>query len=202
MTGDDLESVTQQKEAHRLGTINRWDPPEASWAAEHDWTRYRGPDPWPVPGGWVFKDPEGGGWWEYFGDAGDGHEFDDGILDELKADESVDDPYDALDEMRGEYAHLTVETANPDEVSIRNLEDEQLEWELTVDGTQVFRRVEPDRSDLMAAVAEALSAYHTGDLADTLDEIVPATGRKPADVLEREALEERKQNNQSLGDFS
>lgn len=192
----------REKEEHRLGTIGRWDAPDGDWAREHDWTRYRGPPPYPVPGGWVFKDPEGGGWWQYFGEAGVGHASGDSILDELEDDESVDDPYDALDDLRGEYAYLTVETANPDEVSMRNPEDEELEWTLEVDGTEVFRRVDPDRSDMMGAVAQALHAYHTGDLDDHLGEIGPSSGRKPEDVREQEELEKRKEENNSLGDFA
>lgn len=192
----------EQKEAHRLGTINRWDPPDADWAAEYDWTRYRGPDPWPVPGGWVFKDPEGGGWWEYYGELGEGHHSTNDIRDKLDADGfeyyEIDE---ALEDARGPYAWLSVETANPDEVSIRNLEAEELEWSLEIDKTEVFRRVEPERDDLMATVAEALAAYHEGDLEERLDELVPKTGRKPDDVLEQEALEQRKAENESLDGF-
>ena len=194
-------TLTKQKEAHRLGTINRWDPPEGDWAAEYDWTRYRGPDPWPVPGGWLFKDPEDGGWWQFFGDAGVGHWDSHDLLDELKDDPSVEDASAALDEHRGEYAHLHVETANPDEVSIRNPEDEKLEWTLEVAGKQVFRRVEPDRSDLMAAVAEALAAFHEGDLDERAAEIVPTSGRKPDDIQEQEELERRQEENESLDEF-
>lgn len=195
-------STDEQKEEHRLGTIHRWDPPEGEWAAEFDWTRYRGPAPWPVPGGWVFKDPEEGGWWQYFGDAGVGHDSDDSILDELEADDAVEDPYEALEEARGVYAFLGVETANPDEVSLRDSEDEELEWTLEVAGIEVFRRVEPDRSDLMAAVAEALAAYHEGELEERREAIVPESGRKPDDVLEAEALERRQEENESLDDFA
>jgi len=194
--------IEEQKEANRLGTINRWESPESDWAAEYDWTRYRGPAPWPVPGGWLFKDPEEGGWWQYFGDLGVGHWDDNKIVDELKEDESVDDAYDALEDARGEYAYLNVETANPDEVSRRNPEDEKLEWRLKIDDTEVFRRVDPDRSDLMGAVAQALHAYHTGDLEDQVDEIVPASGRKPKEIRQQEELKARKESNQSLGDFS
>lgn len=195
------ENGDEQKEQHRLGTINRWDPPEDHWASKYHWTRYRGPDPWPVPGGWVFNDPEGGGHWQYYGDAGVGHDDDNSILDELKADDAVDDPYDQLDEQRGRRAGVSVETANPDEVSMRNPEDEELEWSLEVAGTEVFRRVEPDRSDLMAAVAEALAAYHDGDLDERVDEITPATGRVPDDVREQEELEQREEENESLDEF-
>lgn len=190
-----------EKEEHRLGTINRWDAPDGDWAAEHDWTRYRGPDPWPVPGGWVFKDPEGGGWWEYFGEAGVGHGSDDSLLEELKDDESVDDPYETLNDERGRYAFLRVETSNP-EVARRNPEDEKLEWSLEISDVEVFRRVAPDRSDLMAAVAEGLAAYHEGTLDDKVGGIVPASGQKPKSVLDEERLERRQENNRSLGDYA
>jgi len=196
---------TDQKETHRLGTINRWDVPEGDWAAKHDWTRYRGPAPWPVPDGWVFKDPEEGGWWAYFGDAGVGHHTDDSILEALQDDESVADPYDAMDELRdqhGEYAHLSVETANPDEVSLRNPEDERLEWTLDIDEAEVFTCVEPDRTDLMGAVATALAAYHEDELESRIDEIMPSSGKRPDDERAEETIEQRKEHNQSLGDFS
>ncbi|SEH60713.1 hypothetical protein SAMN05192561_11231 [Halopenitus malekzadehii] len=204
-TVDDVEHEDGCKEGHRLGTINRRDPPEGDWAAKHDWTRYRGPDSWPVPGGWVFKDPEGGGWWEYFGDVGEGHEFDDSILEALKDNPTINDPFETFGDLRrdhGEYAFLRLETANPDEVSRRNPEDEKLEWTLEVAGMEVFSRIEPDRSDLMAAVAEALQAYHAGELEERIEEIVPETGEKPKAVREQEQLEERKENNESLDDFA
>lgn len=199
MTGDN----TEQKEEHRIGTINRWDAPDADWAAEYDWTRFRGPDPWPVPGGWTFGDPEEGGWWIYFGDAGVGHGNDNSILDELQEDESIEDAFDAMNELReehGERASLAARTANPDEVSMMNPDAEELEWELKVDGAQVFRRVEPDRDDLMGSVAAALEAYHEGR-EDRFEEIVPETGRKPDDVLEQEKQERREEENDSLDEF-
>lgn len=200
------EASTDEKEQHRVGTSNRWEAPDGDWAAEHDWTRYRGPDPWPVPGGWAFKDPEGGGWWQYFGEAGVGHHDHNSIFDELEADPSVDDPYDALDEARAEYAYLTAETANPDEVSVRNPEDEELEWTLEIDDAEIFRCVAPDRSDLMAAVADALAAHHAGDLNDKADDIAPTSGQTPTAASdhdqEQDAVEQRQKNNRSLGDFS
>lgn len=199
------DGLTDEKEQHRLGTINRWDVPEGNWAAEHDWTRYRGPDPWPVPGGWVFKDPEGGGWWEYFGDAGVGQYIDDSVLDALEDDEAIADAFEAMNDLRdqhGEYARLSVETANPDEVSFRNPEDEQLEWTLDVDGTQVFQCVEPDRKGLMAAVAQALAAFHDDALDEQVSEIEPPSGRQSDDEREETTIEERQERNQSLGDFS
>ena len=197
------DEKVNQKEQHRLGTINRWDPPEGDWAAEFDWTRYRGPPPWPVPGGWVFKDPEEGGWWEYFGETGVGQYFDDTILEAFQDGESVDDAHEALADAREDtYAYLSTETANPDEVSLRNPEDEKIEWALEVDGTEVFRRVEPDRPDLMAAVAEALAAYHEGALEERVDEIVPSSGQKPESERRAEERERRAEENQHLGQFA
>jgi len=195
-------ATTDAKEANRLGTINRWDAPEGEWAADYPWTRYRGPPPWPVPGGWVFEDPEGGGWWTYYGELGVGHYDDNKIRDELRDDDSVDNPHDLVEEARGARAYLEVETANPDEVSLRNPEDEKLEWSLKIDDTRVFRRVEPDRPDLMAAVAEALDAYHEDELDERVDAIVPSSGRKPDDVREQETIEEREEQNRALGEYS
>lgn len=199
----DSEPVDDPREEHRLGTINRWDPPEGDWAAEYDWTRYRGPDPWPVPGGWVFRDPEGGGWWQYLGDLGVGHDDENSIRDALEEDDLEYEEIDErLEEYRGPYAFLSTETANPDEVSIRDYSNEKLEWSLKVGDTQVFRRVEPDRSDMMGVVAEALAAFHEDELEEKLDGLVPSTGRKPDDVLEQEALEQRKEENQGLDEFA
>jgi len=199
--GASSEHGDEQKEQHRLGTINRRDPPEGDWASDYDWTRYRGPDPWPVPGGWVFESPEAGGNWEYFGDAGVGHDDDNSILDVMEADDDVADPYGRLNEQRGERAWLNVETANPEDVSLRNPADEELKWTLQIGNVEVFSRVEPDRSDLMGAVAEALAAYHEGDLDERVDEIMPTTGRVPDDVREQQELEQREEENESLDEF-
>lgn len=200
----DREESSESKEDHRLGTINKWDAPDAEWAAEYDWTRSRGPPPWPVPGGWVFKDAEGGGWWQYYGDAGVGEHSDNSIRETFEADDAyadLDEVTDALSDARGEYAYLNMEAANPDEVSLRNLEDEETEWSLEIADRVVFRRVEPDRADLMAAVAKALDAYHRGELDEEIEAIVPASGSKPADVLEQEDIDRRQAENESLGSF-
>lgn len=201
MSDDKPQDMTEQKEQHRLGTINRWDPPEGDWAAEHDWTRYRGPDPWPVPGGWVFNDPEGGGHWRYFDDLGVGHHDDNSILNELIEDESVEEPYDVLDGARGERAFLSIVLSNPDEVSLRNPEGEEYEWSLEIGGTEVFSRIDPDRPDAIEAVAQALAAYHDGALEDRVGDIAPSSGRKPKDVREQEKVEQRQAENESLEQF-
>lgn len=171
------------KEAHRVGTINRWDAPEASWASEYDWTRHRGPPVFPVPGGWTLGFVEADGTrWRYCGDAGVGEAHDNDV-DETEP---------------GAYASLGNEPA--EDVGLR--EEPDLEWTLKVDGVQVFRRVEPGRDDLYGATAQALHAYHTGDLDDCVDEIVPASGRKPKDVREQDELERRREENAGLDEFA
>jgi hypothetical protein len=199
---DNTSNLTEQKEQHRLGTINRWDVPEAGWAANHDWTRHRGPKPWPVPSGWVFKNPEEGGWWRYYGDRAIGNHSRDAIADELKEDETISEPYKAVEETRGPDAHLSSETTNPDEVSLLDYEDEKLEWKFEVDDKTVFRRVEPHTPDIMAAVAEALQAYHDGELEERIDEITPTSGSKPEDILKQENVERRQEENKSLTEFT
>lgn len=197
-----MKNSEEKKEAHRLGTINKWDAPDGDWATEYDWTRSRGPAPWPVPGGWVFKDAEGGGWWQYYGEAGVGHHTDHSVREAFEDDDSIEDPYEALGDVRGDYAYLNADTANPEEVSYRSAEDEELKWSLEVAGTDVFCRVEPDRTDLMASVAQALAAYHDDSLDEQVEDIVPASGRKTDEAREQEAIERHQKENASLMNFS
>lgn len=202
--GSDSGTTNDQKESHRIGTINKWDAPDGDWAADYDWTRFRGPTPWPVPGGWVFKTPEGGGWWVYFGDIGVGHGRDDTILDELKADDSVDDPHEAMKDLRSEYtqpAYLETEMANPDEVSMRNPEDEETLYTLKIDGQTVFSRIDPTHPDVMGSVAKALTAYHNDDLEAQIDDIMPSTGRHPEPEEEQADVDRRQEENRPLDDF-
>lgn len=173
----------EQKEAHRVGTINRWDAPDASWAAEYDWTRYRGPPAYPVPGGWVLGIVEGDGTgWRYYGEDGIGESND----PESPAEPTAE-------------AGLLFDVANPDETSLRDEPD--MEWRFTLDGEVVFRRVEPDRDDAYGAIAKALSAFHEGTPPSEISE-TPSSGRKPADVREQEEVERKQQENQSLDRWS
>lgn len=194
-----------EKEENRIGTANLRGAPDDDWTEEYPWTRHRGPDPWPVPGGWIFKNPEGGGWWIYYGEAGIGHDFNNSIREELEEETTIEEASQRITEIRkenGERASLHVETANPDEVSRKNPEDEKLEWEFKIEETTLFKRVEPDRADLMEAVAEGLQAYHDGTLDDKKDEILPSSGKKPEKQRKQEKIERRKEQNSSLDQFT
>lgn len=174
-------SDTDQKEKHRVGTINQWDAPDADWARSYDWTRYRGPPAYPVPGGWVLGFVEGDGTsWRYYHEQGVG--------------EATDSDLDA--EPLAE-AGLIFEPVG--EVSLR--EEPDTEWRFTIEATEIFRRVNPGRDDAYGAIARALSAYHRGQDPEEIS-ATPSTGRKPDDVLEQEALERRREENDSLERWS
>jgi len=57
-------------------------------------------------------------------------------------------------------------------------------------------------TDIMAAVAEALQAYHDGELEERIDEITPTSGSKPEDILKQENVERRQEENKSLTEFT
>jgi hypothetical protein len=185
VTDDDPE---QQKEAHRLGTIGKWDAPDAGWAAEYDWTRYRGPPAYPVPGAWVLNIVEADGiiWYRY-PDVGEGH----------ATDTDVRDAVEGHDRRRGATAMLGNTIVDED----RRTRETTLEQELTIAGETVFRRVEPDEDDLYATVAAALAAFDDGtDAAEIAVEW--ASGRLPEDIREAQERERREDENQQLGEFS
>jgi len=54
----------------------------------------------------------------------------------------------------------------------------------------------------MAAVAEALDAFHAETLADDATEIVPRSGKKPDDVRDQEKIEKRRGENKSFDEFA
>lgn len=173
---------TEQKEEHRLGTIGQWDVPDADWSRSYDWTRYRGPDAYPVPGRWVLSMPDGDGTSWYYFEEGDGQS------------KSGDIEIDAEP-----LATALLFFRRDSEASIRDEPD--VEWEFSIDGTEIFRRVNPDRDDAYGAIARALSAYHRGQDPDEIA-ATPDTGRKPDDVLEQEELERKQEENESLGRWS
>lgn len=185
------EDKTEQKEEHRLGTINRWDPPEADWAAEYDWTRYRGPEAYPVPGAWVLSIVEGDGiiWYRY-PEVGVGKDSDTDVHEALNSDDEYND-------LRSAMASLGNTIVDED----RQAREVTLEQELTIEGKTVFRRVEPDSDELYANAAAALKTY---DEDPGTDEFALSwqTGRLPDDIREEQKLERRKEQNNSLGDFA
>jgi hypothetical protein len=191
MTNEDSSTVVEQKEEHRLGTIGRWDPPEADWAAEFDWTRYRGPDAYPVPGAWVLSIVEGDGiiWYRY-PEVGVGKDSDTDVHEEVEDDDTYNDLRDAM-------ASLGNTIIDED----RQSREVTLEQKLTIEGETVFRRVAPDTDELYANVAAALKAYDDNPETDEY-EISWQTGRLPEDIREKQDLERRKEQNNSLGDFA
>jgi len=191
MPSDDTN--TDQKEQHRLGTINRWDAPEADWAAEHDWTRYRGPQPYPCPADWVLDEPEGDavGWYR-FPDIGEGHATTDDVYDALEPD------YDAIEEHRGERAFLINDIVedSPNGPVI-------LEHEFSIGGETVFSRTDPSDDELWATVGEVLARYAAGDAAaEIAADLSWQSGRLSDDEREQRKQERRREANQSLGAFS
>lgn len=164
----------------------RFDPPEAEWTDEYEWTRYRGPDPWPCPADWVFNDADalGAGWYRYPG-IGEGHAKDAEVVEIVG--------YDDIEEHREEMALLVGEDAGS------SRREERIEWRLSVKGETVFRRVNPNRADLMAAVAETLSRYSNGSM--SWRSVEPSTGSVPDDVKRERELEKRREQNASLDGF-
>lgn len=188
-----MTAESKQKEEHRIGTINRWDPPEADWAAEHDWTRYRGPQPYPVPDGWVLDQPEGGAvGWYLFGDAGEGYGTTTDVYDALG------DDMELVEEARGEMAILRndiVEDSRDGDVILKH--------ELSIGGETVFSRIDPTDAELWATVAEALARYAAGDDVDAIAADVSwRSGRLSDEEREARKQERRRKENESLGDFA
>lgn len=168
----------------------RFDPPEADWTDEFEWTRYRGPQPYPCPADWVLDLVEGDGIiWYRFPGIGEGLEMDDDVREVFEPD------YEEYDDARGETAILSKEIVedNP------RKRESKLEHELSIDGETIFRRVEPDDEDLFATVAEALARYSNGQ---ELEDVAPSTGRLPEDLREQQETERRQAENQSLTQFT
>jgi hypothetical protein len=194
------DSIVEDKEAHRLGTISRWDPPEADWAADHDWTRYRGPQPYPVPEDWVLDTPEGGivGWY-HFPDVGEGQATVDDVYDEFEAEYHDWDAYqDAVEEARGVRAFLSNDIVEDDRHG-----NVILEHELSIAGDTIFRRVDPSETELWARTAEALSRYaEDDDVEEIAKDIGFQSGRLPDELQEEREKDRRREENAGLDEFA
>lgn len=178
------ESDVDRKEQHRVDTIGQWDPPEADWAAEYDWTRYRGPAAYPCPGAWVLDEPEGLAYsWLWFPEIGDDYGTESSAFDDLE--------YSSIDSYREARAFLIGEDV------AESLRDEEIEWTLSIDNVDVFVRRDLDQDELMGAVAEALSRYPDDDWRD----VTPTAGSPPPEVLRERELEQRREENESLDEF-
>lgn len=160
--------------------------PDADWTDDYDWTRYRGPQPWPVPEDWVLEDPE---IWQHFPDVGEGMESHHDVYDAL------DEDRDEIEDARGVEAYLLDDLLEFDQR--RGIEVH--EWELAIGGDTIFRREDPDFEDVLAATAEALSRYSNDQ---DLDDVCPSSGRPPEDVREQRELERKQAENQGLDAFA
>lgn len=169
--------------------------PEAGWTDTYDWTRYRGPQPYPCPGAWVLGLVEGDGigWRRYPEHNGDAHEHDDDVLDEIDADD--------VGEVRGDATRATLINELV-EFSQRDPDETSVEHRLSIAGEDVFRRVDPTTEDLFGSVAEALARFDAGEaVAEFAGDVEPTTGRPPAGVQSQREIERRESENRSLEAF-
>lgn len=160
--------------------------PDDDWTDDYTWTRYRGPQPWPVPADWVLKDA---GLWQRFPGIGEGLQSHHDVHDALDKD------LDAIEEARGVESYLLDELLEFDQR--RGIEIH--EWKLVIAGETIFRREDPDFEDVLAATAEALSRCSNDQ---GLDDVVPSSGRPPEDVREEREIERRKEANEWLDAFA
>jgi len=181
----EYEADPDRKEQHRVDTIGRWDPPEAEWAEEYDWTRYRGPAAYPCPGAWVLDEPEGLAYsWLWFPEIGEDYGTESSAFDDLE--------YSSIDSYREARAFLIGEDV------AESLREEEIEWTLSIDNVDVFVRRDLEQDELMGAVAEVLSRYPDGDWRD----VTPTAGSPPPEVVRERELEQRREENESLDDFA
>jgi hypothetical protein len=135
----------------------------------------------------VINEPEGlANRWQRYPGIGEGQGTDYDVL------QALDEDYDAYNDARAEDAFLIGDDVGD---SIR---DESIRWRLSIANETVFRRVEPEWCDLLAACAEALSKYANGG---DWQAVAPDTGALPAEEQREREIERRKESNQSLSDW-
>ena len=174
------------------------DDPDADWTDEYAWTRYRGPQPYPVPGDWTLNLVEGDGvMWNRYPAHGEGREMDDHVLESFKeATDTYDDPYEAYNDAREEWAGLGHEVLEWNAAE----RTETLKQVLKIEGNTVFERVEPDGEDLWKVTANALAQYDDGTPVEEI-EVSFSTGSKPPDQLREEMIEQRQAENEYITNF-
>lgn len=162
--------------------MTRFPDLDAEWTDDYAWTRYRGPQAYPVPGDWVLNIVEGDGViWHHYPDVGADHDHDDDVYDALGFDE--------IEDARGVAADLHSEWNADDSTT----------HVLTVDGETVIRTTDPEMDDLWAAVAEVLSRHSAGeDYDDLADKWTAPTAEQQAQA----ELERKQTENHGLGDFA
>jgi hypothetical protein len=159
--------------------------PDADWTDEYQWTRYRGPQPYPCPEDWVLNIVEGDATVFYrYPDLGQQYETDDEVVDTFAPE------YEGMNEARGEAASVTIDYD-------RN--GAELPYSLQIDNEIVFQRVDPEPEDLWATVAETLARFARDE---DYQDIAPTTGSPPASVLRERETEKRKEENQQLTEFT
>jgi hypothetical protein len=159
--------------------------PDADWTDKYPWTRYRGPQPYPVPEDWVLNIVEGDATVFYrYPDLGQDHETDDEVVDTFAPE------YEGVNEARGAAASVTID---------HDRNGDELPYSLQIDNEVVFQRVEPDTEDLWRAVAEVLARFARGE---DYQDIAPTTGSPPESVLRERKLEQRQEENKQLSEFT
>jgi hypothetical protein len=169
-----------------------FDAPEADWTDTYDWTRYRGPQPYPCPGPWVLGtvEADGAGWHYYPECNGDAYATDTELQD--------GEPYDAWKGGPTAKAGLL-----NDIVEDSRTGPTVLEHRFTISGEVVFKRAGPDEGDLFGSIAEALARYDAGEpISEFAAAVEPTTGDSPAREASKRDLERRREENASLGEWA
>lgn len=146
----------------------------------------------PTPADWVLRSIDGDGIrWSRFPKIASGVNTYDGVLDAFTPSDEPEQGVntDALAEAEAYEAWLTWEQLEP----MRRGDSRRVEI-FELDGETLFRRVQPERDECFAAVAEILKRVsHDGDYRDVdLDSGEP----HPEDVRQQEINKRREQNQQ------
>lgn len=167
-----------------------WGDPDAGWTDTFPWTRYRGPQAYPVPGGWVLDMPEEGVHWYRYPEHGDGRETDDDVREVLN-----DEEYNAG---RAESAHLWYDI---EELNMAT-RTERINHRFVIDGETVFERIDPEPEPIFAAVAEGLARFDAGESVTTLaEDLDPDTGDLSDAERKRRRVRRAREENASLEGF-
>lgn len=144
----------------------RFGVPDAEWAEQFDWTRYRGSRVYPVPADWVLASVgDDGIRWSRFPGIGEGLETSEDIAVVFENDT------DAIAEARAEGALLGLEVGSSGDGG-----RQELACELLIAEEAAFRRIAFDREELFGCVADVLARYSGGQDVDEIA-VEPATGR-------------------------
>lgn len=174
-----------------------FEEPDAAWTDDYQWTRYRGPHPYPVPEDWVLGIVEGDGViWRRYDDAENGHEAETGR--DLDDDVSAAGP-DDMAMIGHEWP------AGADVMEDSPYHELQINDELVLVLKDAQDIDESDGDEWWRAVAEALSRYARGDdYLSTLEDLglerLKATPFEDDDGVDE--TERRAEQNRSLGDFN